>query len=831
MSRMIKIVLSGGLWLCAMAGAAETYTCTGTVTDAAAAPLSSVRVGLHVIRVQDARMADYEVEKLQEVVTDANGDFSLQVNITDDAAYRYGVILADKTSLALGWANWDLRSDAEVTIALSEPNTLDGTIVDEADAPVSDANVSLFYLMVPEGDRPRYITGTIAEQLFTCQTDANGRFAFKRIPSDAQAEFLVKKPGRATVTTFTPRAGNTLTYRPGQQDIRIVLPIEGIVRGKVVEKATGQGVGDIRVTLNKADRLPTGLKPVVSQDDGTFVLTGLEAGRFMLEAMFSRDTLAPWVAVPVPVDVQAGKTVEGVTMELTAGGILEVTVTASPDRRPVEKAQVMVRDMDQERWLSAVSDARGLARLRLAPGEYEINNVYKDGYTSQEQALRITVTEGQTLQQAWELGSPPTVSGVVKDPDGAALQGVSLRIMPLGNREVTSDANGLFEASWDPRRWGSEPPALCLFARHVERDLGMVIPIDEDQTDVTVQLAPAMKVIGQVVDPGGKPIPQATGYVMLRMSNWGSTVPDGRFTADAEGRFEVKSLAQDQDYTVTATADGFGKQEKQAQAADVVDRTLDLGRFELALADLSISGRVVDVNDEPVAGARIYAYGDGQPDKRDIQTDKDGQFVIDQVCAGRMRLSVNANIPGQTRMYGNVETEGGATDVTITVSPRGSSQRYIPKQPKSLVGKSLPDLAGLDDTLTTLDVQNRPVLICFWDLEQRPARRYLTLLARQADPLSRKGVAVITVQASPVDRDALNTWMQQHQVPFTSVMLQTDPEKVKFAWGVQGLPWLILTDTAHQVTAEGFRIQELQDKIPEVSVRPEETAPVVNPTP
>ena len=40
-----------------------------------------------------------------------------------------------------------------------------------------------------------------------------------------------------------------------------------------------------------------------------------------------------------------------------------------------------------------------------------------------------------------------------------------------------------------------------------------------------------------------------------------------------------------------------------------------------------------------------------------------------------------------------------------------------------------------------------------------------------------------------------------------------DFEKVRFQWGAASLPHLILTDTEHKVTAEGFSVRELEEKI------------------
>jgi hypothetical protein len=39
--------------------------------------------------------------------------------------------------------------------------------------------------------------------------------------------------------------------------------------------------------------------------------------------------------------------------------------------------------------------------------------------------------------------------------------------------------------------------------------------------------------------------------------------------------------------------------------------------------------------------------------------------------------------------------------------------------------------------------------------------------------------------------------------------------KIRAAWGVRSLPWLILTDRKHIVTVEGFGLNELNDEIKE----------------
>ena len=104
------------------------------------------------------------------------------------------------------------------------------------------------------------------------------------------------------------------------------------------------------------------------------------------------------------------------------------------------------------------------------------------------------------------------------------------------------------------------------------------------------------------------------------------------------------------------------------------------------------------------------------------------------------------------------------------------------------------------------------ILVCFWDMQQRPSRNCIMRLAKQAQQLNQKGITVVAVQASKIDENALNEWVKKNNIPFPVGMVQDDVEKTKFAWGIRSLPWLILTDKQHAVQAEGFSINELNER-------------------
>jgi len=164
------------------------------------------------------------------------------------------------------------------------------------------------------------------------------------------------------------------------------------------------------------------------------------------------------------------------------------------------------------------------------------------------------------------------------------------------------------------------------------------------------------------------------------------------------------------------------------------------------------------------------------------------------------------DIPDGTRVYDLEFPEGRF---------KWQDGKVIPLVAQSipLLDKPLPELKDLRIDLSPVDTNNKMILVCFWDMEQRPSRNCIMRLAKQAQQLKQKGVTVVAVQASKIDENKLNEWVKKNNIPFPIGMVQGDVEKTRFAWGVRSLPWLILTDEEHIVRAEGFGINELDEKI------------------
>jgi hypothetical protein len=137
--------------------------------------------------------------------------------------------------------------------------------------------------------------------------------------------------------------------------------------------------------------------------------------------------------------------------------------------------------------------------------------------------------------------------------------------------------------------------------------------------------------------------------------------------------------------------------------------------------------------------------------------------------------------------------------------------KFIP----SLAGEPLPAFKGIQTEFTPERTRPQLILICFWDTNQRPSRRCLSRLVEQAAELKDKGVNILAIQASKVDQDALDEWVKKNNVLFPVGMIQDNEQKIRFDWGIKSLPWLILTNRQHIITAEGFSLSEIDGKIME----------------
>ena len=183
------------------------------------------------------------------------------------------------------------------------------------------------------------------------------------------------------------------------------------------------------------------------------------------------------------------------------------------------------------------------------------------------------------------------------------------------------------------------------------------------------------------------------------------------------------------------------------------------------------------------------------------------KFTIDYVPSTPLHIAQII----QSRQYEPVyiDPQPGET-YRVQFGDKGiAAEKILP----SLLGKILLDLDDIKIDFSPEQVKGRMILICFFDMQQRPSRYCIMQLAKRAQELKEKNIEVVAIQASKINENKLNEWANENNIPFTVGMVQGDEEKIRFSWGVKSLPWLILTDDNHFVRSEGFGPNELNEKI------------------
>ena len=420
--------------------------------------------------------------------------------------------------------------------------------------------------------------------------------------------------------------------------------------------------------------------------------------------------------------------------------------------------------------------------------------------------MNVVLRLGQTYGSS--SGAPMhKLKGVVTDTAGKPAAGAEVAVFPNnGPRWVKTGQNGEYNLTWSLQSWQMQNGGALLAFRDKTRNLAGIEELSEDDTNLNVQLKPALAFTGQVKNSDGAPLPSAKITFWIKSGNsFDFLDQETAIAVNAEGRFEIKCLPPEGQYMIAASAGGFGKHQQQLSPDSETNR-VELETFVLHRADRVIAGQVLKDDDKPASGVSVQLNGDDQPDGN-MTTDSKGRFHF-QVCEGQVRLfaySQNGSGSAQTTV------EAGDTNIVINLSSSSGSIRQAPSR-APLKGSPLPDLTTVNLAADAASA-GQPVLLCLFDAGQRPSRHAVNLLEQQAAALRQKNVCVLGVQAAITGDDIFNNWKTASPVSFPVGRVTEKSTKSKWASAVPALPWLILADASHRVVAEGFSLDELDAQI------------------
>jgi hypothetical protein len=281
--------------------------------------------------------------------------------------------------------------------------------------------------------------------------------------------------------------------------------------------------------------------------------------------------------------------------------------------------------------------------------------------------------------------------------------------------------------------------------------------------------------------------------------------------SDANGRFKIPRAVTDQKYSLSIESKGgYGRGggrvftvPEDATGEFEVDKTV------LRRADQSVSGIVVDKDDKPVPSIQVYAAN--QDSSANGLTDAEGKFTLEGLTSEQLFVQANTGNGNKDSERGMVSAQAGAKDVKVILGRDQQSSRDLPPEPVSLKGKPLPALKhdGLKAALAK--AAGKTVLLCVWEMDQRPSKRMLAALAAGAKKLDSQGVAIVTLCASEASPEQVQDWLKQNKLELPAAAAGADGkanQALLMQLGVRSAPWLIVVDANGVVKADGVTLEE-----------------------
>jgi len=134
-------------------------------------------------------------------------------------------------------------------------------------------------------------------------------------------------------------------------------------------------------------------------------------------------------------------------------------------------------------------------------------------------------------------------------------------------------------------------------------------------------------------------------------------------------------------------------------------------------------------------------------------------------------------------------------------------------QTSSVAESVLPGFGEIDVAFGPEQAKGKRLLVCFWDMQQRPSRNLLIELAGKRNELEDKGIVVLLVHSAGIKTEQLQGWIDKNKIPFISGRIVNDIPQVLHRWRVRAQPWLVLTNDKADILAGGFELGQLDETL------------------
>lgn len=208
---------------------------------------------------------------------------------------------------------------------------------------------------------------------------------------------------------------------------------------------------------------------------------------------------------------------------------------------------------------------------------------------------------------------------------------------------------------------------------------------DQVPANYTVKLKGSIHVGGFVVDPEGNPIAEATvslgrfwgGGDEIKNQGEEADFPLQKHTTGADGRWTARNLPPEllQNISVTGSHSNYLENRLTMGSKAAVESELRAGTFKLVLTrGLAARGRVVNEQQQPIAGADVRAGRKYSGGRQQTKSDEQGRFSFLNVSTGRVDFTASAE--GYAPNFKNQEI-GTSTEEVVIQLEKGSVIRGV----------------------------------------------------------------------------------------------------------------------------------------------------------
>ena len=563
-----------------------------------------------------------------------------------------------------------LRDDAlREARALKRTDTLErgvrlsGSVFDEGGKPVTGAAV----MLLQRGDaRSQALSGPRGQFSFAC--------SIERHSLDDAPVVLVEAPGFAPAYEF-------IDIEPHYAPLEFHLTRGKTITCRVVDGAGEPVVGAWTAVDPLADYKDYGGWLEETDEQGQFQIPNVPDGEIRLTIgkpgfVTKRGHVVGTSQSTITIPLERAVTVQGTVTDATTGKSVpyfEIATVYSMASRPRPGGIRAFAGGEYELSLEEAWSRPSYLRVSAVGYETAMSEALAPGEERQVFDFQLTrasdhdeATAGRLPRQREEPGVR-RIAGVVRDEQGTPVSGATVLPvpLPLGTGVITNAAGTFSFTTRPPGTMGGfrGEETLWLLVRHRERNLAAVVRLGGTADDLDITLTDGMSLSGRAVDIDGRAVPDAQLSLAFWPSNMGYGSPEPT-EIDADGRFEIRAVPRGYRHSVRAHAEGYGEPSVEVEKDRATRERTELEPLVLQIANLAVSGVVVDELNRPVANVRVSGYGNGQP-HRETYADTQGRFTLENMCRGAVALHANAG--GSRRMYGEARALGGATDVRIVL--------------------------------------------------------------------------------------------------------------------------------------------------------------------